>query len=362
MDALFSIPMFSFLLIPTVASYSTSFNLLFFYLTWTTLVWSHPPLRVEIFGILAVRLLFYLLPSLCFFLFDTLLPSAAVVLKEYGKDGLPQRKKKKAGKVEAKVAAWSVFNLLLSIVLQGLVEYILTKLLGRKSALRVSTQLPLPWGTVKDILWTLLAREVSSEIISILIARWKLNYLLFKVLQYLSHRYILHSKSWTIARHHREWYHSLHTQYPLTAHYDHPLAYLFSQFIPTFLPAALFRCHLLTYMLYLVIISLEETFAYSGYKTMPISFFIGGIARRVDSHLASNGEGNFAALGIMDWIFGTTLGNDSEDEEESVDFSEAAAEVSDLADRVVRRRPRRSQAATTTTTRREGHGRRRRDS
>lgn len=92
---------------------------------------------------------------------------------------------------------------------------------------------------------------------------------------------------------------------------------------------------------------------------MPIGFFIGGIARRVDSHLASNGEGNFAALGIMDWVFGTTLGNDSEDEE-SVDFSEAAAEASDIADRVVRRRPRRSQASA--TTRREGHGRRRRDS
>lgn len=167
--------MLSFLLIPTVASYSTSFNLLFFYLTWTTLVWSHPPLRVEVFGILAVRLLFYLLPSLCFFLFDTLLPSAAVVLKEYGKDGLPQRKKKKAGKAEAKVAAWSVFNLLSSIVLQGLVEYFLTKVLRRKSALRVSTQLPLPWGTVKDILWMLLAREVSSVITPTRIARLKLT-------------------------------------------------------------------------------------------------------------------------------------------------------------------------------------------
>lgn len=160
MDALFSIPMLSFLLIPTVSSYSTSLNLLFFYLTWTTLVLSHPPLRVEIFGILAVRLLFYLLPSLIFFLFDTLLPSAAVVLKEYGKAGLPQGKKKKAGKSEAKVAAWSVFNLLMSIVAQGLVEYCLTKILGRKSALRVSTRLPLPWGTVKDLLWTLLTREV----------------------------------------------------------------------------------------------------------------------------------------------------------------------------------------------------------
>lgn len=108
-------------------------------------------------------------------------------------------------------------------------------------------------------------------------------------------------------------------------------------------------------MLYLVVISLEETFAHSGYKTMPIGFFIGRIAHRVDLHLASKGEGNFAALGIMDWMFGTTLGNDSEDQE-SGNFSEVVSEVEDMADRAVRQRPRRSQAAG----RREGHGRRRR--
>jgi hypothetical protein len=37
MDAAVSLPALSFLLIPTMTSYSTSLNLLFFYITWSTL-------------------------------------------------------------------------------------------------------------------------------------------------------------------------------------------------------------------------------------------------------------------------------------------------------------------------------------
>lgn len=145
-----------------------------------------------------------------------------------------------------------------------------------------------------------------------------------------------------LARYHEAWYHSLPTPYPLTAHYDHPLVYLFSHFLPTYLPATLFRSHLLTYILYLVVVSLEETFAYSGYKSMPTSFFIGGIASRVDLHLSSEGAGNYAALGIMDWIFGTKLGNTTEDEssEDSETF-----DLNDIAERVREKRSKKGQAA-----------------
>lgn len=104
----------------------------------------------------------------------------------------------------------------------------------------------------------------------------------------------------------------------MTAHYDHPFTYLISRFLPTFLPAALFRFHLLSYMLFLTVVSLEETFAYSGYKPMPTSFFIGGIARRVDLHILSKGCGNFGAWGIADWVMGTSIseeGDEDEDEE-----------------------------------------------
>lgn len=165
MDGLFSLPMLSFLLIPTVSSYSTSLNLLFFYLTWSTLVLSHPPLTVEVVGTAAVRIMFYFIPSVLFFLFDVLVPSAAIVLKAQGEDGLPSgNKKRKSGKREFKIAGWALFNLVLSIAVQWAVEYFLTKGLGIRSVLKVSTTLPMPWGIAKDLLRGMITREVGLPI------------------------------------------------------------------------------------------------------------------------------------------------------------------------------------------------------
>lgn len=171
LDAILSIPMLSFLLIPAMSSYSTSLNILFFYMTWATLVLSHPPIRVELVGTVAVRLAFYLFPSLLFFLFDIFMPSGAAVLKAQGHAGLPAGKRGKTGRREAKVAAWSVFNLMLGIGVQGLVELGLTRVLGWKSALKVSTRLPMPWAIVMDLIRGLLGREVGFRVLIYLLAR-----------------------------------------------------------------------------------------------------------------------------------------------------------------------------------------------
>lgn len=165
MDALLSLPVLSLFLVPTISSYSTSLNIIFFYMTWTTLVLSHPPLRVELFGTAAVRLLFFLLPSLLFFLFDILTPSAAVVVKAQGEAGLPSGSKR--GKVrmkDLKVAGWAILNILLGFAAQAAIEEVRTELIGMRSALRVSMKLPMPWEMVKDLLRGLLAREVSWSI------------------------------------------------------------------------------------------------------------------------------------------------------------------------------------------------------
>lgn len=39
-----------------------------------------------------------------------------------------------------------------------------------------------------------------------------------------------------------------------------------------------------------------------------------GMARRCDAHMMSEGEGNFGPLGVLDWMHGTTLGNDVVDD------------------------------------------------
>lgn len=164
MDAILSLPVLSLFLIPTISSYSTSLNLIFFYMTWTTLVLSHPPLRVELFGTVIIRLLFYILPSLLFFLFDILTPSAAVVVKAQGETGLPAGSKQ--GRVrlkEIKVAMWALFNLALGTALQAAIELLRTSMFGLRSALKVSMKLPMPGEMVKDLALGMLGREVSSN-------------------------------------------------------------------------------------------------------------------------------------------------------------------------------------------------------
>jgi hypothetical protein len=76
-----------------------------------------------------------------------------------------------------------------------------------------------------------------------------------------------------------------------------------------YLPAILLRLHLLTYLLLLSLTSLEETLTLSGYTTIP-GIILGGIARRQDLHSESRGRGNFAPWGLMDWVHGTSIGQD----------------------------------------------------
>ena len=100
----------------------------------------------------------------------------------------------------------------------------------------------------------------------------------------------------------------------MVANYDHPIAYVVHVFLPAYLPALLFRFHLLTYHLYLAIVSLEETFAYSGYNVLPSGLILGGIARRQERHLMNNGEVNFGCFGVLDFALGTGHGQDLVDE------------------------------------------------
>jgi hypothetical protein len=85
--------------------------------------------------------------------------------------------------------------------------------------------------------------------------------------------------------------------------------YLLWRFLPLYLPAIAFRMHLLTYLLLMAVISLEETFTLSGYSNIP-GIMLGGFARRQDLHSESQGMGNFAPWGLMDWIHGTSVGGD----------------------------------------------------
>ena len=137
-------------------------------MTWSTLVLSQPPLRVEIVGTLAVRLVFFVAPSALFLLFDTLLPSLSVGIKRQGAPALPTRTGGVTGARRGdgrpqwyQTIALSVFNILLGIAIQAGIEVLFTDVLQIRSALKVTTTLPMPWSIAKDLLRALLIREVS---------------------------------------------------------------------------------------------------------------------------------------------------------------------------------------------------------
>lgn len=171
MDALLSIPVLGYFLMPSLTTYSTSLNLLFFYMTWSTLVLTQPPLRVEIVGTLGIRFLFFLVPSTLFLIFDSILPSLAIGMKKQGSAALPTR----AGGAQVsrrgatrprwyKVIGLSVFNIFLGLVIQAGVELLFTQVFHIRSALRVTTTLPMPWSICKDLMRALVLREVFQHV------------------------------------------------------------------------------------------------------------------------------------------------------------------------------------------------------
>lgn len=126
-------------------STSTSLNLLLLSLTWSTLALSYTPLQLEFFAPLALRCVFYLLPSALFLLFDLGLPSLASGIKARGEAGLPGRTGTGTGKGKGKkkqvrvckVAAWSAANVLLGAAVQTGCEWAATEVLGVRSLIQV---------------------------------------------------------------------------------------------------------------------------------------------------------------------------------------------------------------------------------
>ena len=157
MGAAVSLPFLSFFALPALTSYGTSMNLLFFTMNWYILMLTHPPIQVEIIGTTIIQLLLYLLPALLFLLFDAGVPSLAAAIKTQGDIALPGRT---GGKRVAKIAAWSISNVLLGVALLAGIEQLLTNVLYVRSALNLSKTTPLPWSMARHVVLLVVARGV----------------------------------------------------------------------------------------------------------------------------------------------------------------------------------------------------------
>ncbi|KAF7533549.1 hypothetical protein G7Z17_g13501 [Cylindrodendrum hubeiense] len=283
MDLLLSLPIASYLLAPSSTSWSTSLNLLFFYMTWTTLILSHSPLKIRLVGSLAIRLALWLIPSLVTLLFDLALPSLAESIKLGGRSALPPRD----GRRLLRQFGLALFNLVFVTAAEG-VSSLAFAFVFQEPDFKTSSALPLPWQMAKHILILLAAREL---------------------LHYNLHRYVLHGNS-SLAKYHDRYAHArAAAPYSLQLFADHPLPLLVHRFLPVYLPALILRPHLLTYFLFLALCTGEETLAMSGYSVVP-GIIMGGIARRCAIHYAGQGTSNYGAWGLLDWVNGTSRGGD----------------------------------------------------
>ena len=279
------LPFLSILALPVFGGKSTSLSLVFVYLTWSSLVFAHDPLSLEIYGTLAARILFFLLPALVFLAFDYGTPSLSKNIKAYGEKNLPS--KISNGRL-LRIASVGVANVLLSVILQAVLEMLFTDVLNLRSILKVTSLVPLPWSIAKDVVKGLALRGV---------------------LHYYIHRYLLHTYDSPLKTWHLKWQHSIQLPFSLAAAYDHPVCHLVVNWLPDFLPAYLFRFHVLTWHIFVAITSLETLFIYSGYAVLPSSIVLAGMARRTDAHFvtaASKREPcNFGHWGILDLLLGT---------------------------------------------------------
>ncbi|KAG5996261.1 hypothetical protein E4U52_006978 [Claviceps spartinae] len=283
-DVLLSIPLLSYVFFPTKgASVSTSVNLIFIYMTWSSLVFSHHPLEIHLSGLLVLRVIFWLIPSLVFLLFDIGVPSLAEGLKHGGRSSLPPRNVRKL----AKLLGLAVLNVFLWMAVEAIVTMAYT-LVFKKHIFKMTSTLPLPWTITKHCTFILVTREV---------------------LQYYLHRQVLHGKS-GLARKHAAYAHATSgAPYSLQVYTDHPIAIFFHRFLPVFLPSVIIRTHMLTYFFVIILTTIEETLAMSGYTFIP-GVIMSGITARTAIHYAGRGSSNYGAVGVMDWAHGTSKGRD----------------------------------------------------
>lgn len=210
-----------------------------------------------------------------------------------------------------KIVGIAVFNVLMSLLLQLLLEQLCTNVLRMRSLLKVTATVEMPFTILLNLLKAYVARGI---------------------LHYVVHRYLLHTYDTRLKTWHLGWHHSVDCPFSLVAAYDHPAIYLLASWMPTILPAYMMRFHVLTWNLFLVLVSLEELFIFSGYSVLPSTIILAGMARRIEAHFDSVSKGktvgNFGHLGVIDLIMGTTcqqgstVMEDFQDEAEKRQFQE----------------------------------------
>ncbi|SMR42543.1 unnamed protein product [Zymoseptoria tritici ST99CH_1E4] len=282
------LPLLSLFAVPLFGGSTTRMSLVAFYLTWSALLLSHDPLKLELYGTLAIRLIFFVLPALLFLAFDCSFPQLSKNIKSRGRRALPGQ----LGRNRVlEIVGVAIGNVLLAVFFQAALELLWVRVFRFRSLLKGVSKVPtvpLPWSVAINLIQGFVIRGAAH---------------------YAVHRYLLHAYRSIFKTWHLRWQHSVALPFSIVAAYDHPAVYLVSVWLPTILPAYLFRWHVLTWQLFLVLTSLEELFIFSGYNVLPSAIMLTGMARRIEAHFDSvksaKDLGNFGNIGLLDYAFGT---------------------------------------------------------
>ncbi|KAL3463311.1 hypothetical protein BJX64DRAFT_257515 [Aspergillus heterothallicus] len=157
-----TVPILSVFVMPILSEYSSRLNLLFFYMSWTTLVVSLRASRIEMLSTLITRIVCWIIPSCIFFIFDALAPGVAVKLKEGGESGLPSGSKKHRAisRYIWKIPGVCLLNFVGTYLLQWVIELMFDKFTFQR-VVQVKIAVPLPWHIATDVILGLMLREVS---------------------------------------------------------------------------------------------------------------------------------------------------------------------------------------------------------
>ncbi|KAH8430609.1 sterol desaturase family protein [Aspergillus melleus] len=229
---------------------------------WSNIVESYSPQSIEFIGTLAIQILTFWIPSLCYLLLDILFPTFS-----------HRHKIQPAAKQPTRQTILHCFYIVARNQLLTSLLHLFQIHLLHHQPYRITSSLPSLPSLVYDFILSLLLREI---------------------LFYYTHR-LLHHPSLYSQIH--KVHHKFTAPIALSAQYAHPIEQVLANVLPIALPPQILRSHVVTFWVFLGYELLETGMVHSG-------FDFWGVARMHDLH-HERFRVNFGGLGVLDWVHGT---------------------------------------------------------